>query len=71
MDRHAEACLRRKKAGAKLDRLAMRGPARVLIRHFLNVPPSRRHEYYLTYGKASYGPRELEYLARQFGIEDT
>ena len=35
MDQNAEAFLRRKKAGSKLDRLAMRGPARVLIRHFL------------------------------------
>ena len=34
-----------------IDRLAMRGPARVLIRHFLNVPRSHRHEYYLAYEK--------------------
>ena len=33
MDRNTEAFLRRKKAGGT-DRLAMRGPARVLIRHF-------------------------------------
>jgi hypothetical protein len=46
MDRNAEAFLRRTKAGSKLDRLAMRGPARVLIRYFLNVPRSHRHEYY-------------------------
>jgi hypothetical protein len=32
--------------GSKLDRLAMRGPARVLIRYFLNVPRSHGHEYY-------------------------
>ena len=35
MDRNAEAFLRRTKVGSKLDRLAMRGPARVLIRYFL------------------------------------
>jgi hypothetical protein len=70
MDRNAEACLRRKKAGSKLDRLAMSGPARVLIRHFLNVPRSQRDEYYLAHGKARYGPSEIEDLARQFGIED-
>ena len=50
MDRNTEAFLRRKKAGGT-DRLAMRGPARVLIRHFLNVPRSHRHEYYLAYRK--------------------
>ncbi len=70
MDRDADAVLRRKKAGSKLDRLAMRGPARVLIRHFLNVPRSQRQEYYLIYGKAKYGPGEIEHLARKYGIGD-
>ena len=69
MDRNTEAFLRRKKAGG-IDRLAMRGPARVLIRHFLNVPRSHRHEYYLTYEKDRYGPSEIEDLARQYGIEN-
>ena len=70
MDRNAEAFLRRTKAGSKLDRLAMRGPARVLIRYFLNVPPSHRHEYYLICGKAKYRPVEIERLAREQGMED-
>ncbi len=48
----------------------MRGPARVLIRHFLNVPRSQRQEYYLIYGKAKYGPGEIEHLAREYGIGD-
>ena len=69
MDRNTEAFLRRKKAGG-IDRLAMRGPARVLIRHFLNVPRSHRHEYYLAYEKHRYGPMEIEDLARQYGIEN-
>ena len=70
MDRNAEAFLRRTKVGSKLDRLAMRGPARVLIRYFLNVPPSHRHEYYLICGKAKYRPVEIEHLAREQGMED-
>lgn len=70
MDRDAEAVLRRIKAGSKLDRLAMRGPARVLIHHFLKVPRSQRQEYYLIYGKAKYGPGEIEHLARVYGIGD-
>jgi len=70
MDQNAEAFLRRKKAGSKLDRLAMRGPTRVLIRHFLHVPQSQRREYYLICGKARYGPSEIEHFAREYGIED-
>jgi hypothetical protein len=69
MDRNTEAFLRRKKAGGT-DRLAMRGPARVLIRHFLNVPRSHRHEYYVAYENDRYGPSEIEVLARQYGIEN-
>jgi hypothetical protein len=70
MNRNAEVLLRRKKAGAKLDRIAMRGPAAVLVRHFLDVPRSQRREYYLIYREARYGPSEIENLARQFGIDD-
>jgi hypothetical protein len=70
MDRNAEASLRRKKMGAKLDKVAMRGPTAELVRHFLNVPRSQRREYYLICGEARYGPSEIENLARQFGIDD-
>jgi hypothetical protein len=69
VDRNTEAFLHRKKAGG-IDRLAMCGPARVLIRHFLNVPRGHRHEYYLAYEKHRYGLMEIEDLARQYGIED-
>ena len=49
MDGNAEGFLRRKKANASRDRIAMRGPARVLVRHFLSVPPTQRNEYYLVH----------------------
>ena len=70
MDRNAEGCLRRKKANTTRDRIAMRGPARVLVRHFLDVPASQRNEYYLVHADTKYGPREIEGLARQLGIEE-
>jgi len=70
MDQNAEAFLRQKKAGSKLDRLAMRGPVRVLLRHFVRVPESQRREYYLICGKAKYGPSEIEHLAREYGVGD-
>jgi len=63
MDRNAEAILRR-------DRVAMQGPARVLVRHFLNVPVTRRAEYYLVQADTKYGPKEIEDLARQLGIHE-
>jgi len=47
MDRNAETILRRKKASTSRDRVAMQGPAQVLVRHFLNVPVTQRAEYYL------------------------
>ena len=68
MDRNAEAILRRKKANTNRDRVAMQGPARVLVRHFLNVPVARRAEYYLVQADTKYGPKEIEDLARQLGI---
>jgi hypothetical protein len=70
MDGNAEGFLHRKKANASRDRIAMRGPARVLVRHFLNVPPTQRNEYYLVHADTKYGPREIEDLARQLGIEE-
>ena len=69
MDRNAEAILRRKKANTNRDRVAMQGPARVLVRHFLNVPVARRAEYYLVQADTKYGPKEIEDLARQLGIQ--
>jgi hypothetical protein len=70
MDGNAEGFLRRKKSDASRDRIAMRGPARVLVRHFLNVPPNQRNEYCLVHANTEYGPTDIEDLARQLGIED-
>jgi hypothetical protein len=70
MDGNAEGFLRRKKANASRDRIAMRGPARVLVRHFLSVPPTQRNEYYLVHANTKYGSTDIEDLARQLGIED-
>jgi hypothetical protein len=70
MDGNVEGFLRRKKANASRDRLAMRGPIRILVRHFFNVPHIQRNEYYLVHADAKYGPEEIEDLARQLGIEE-
>jgi len=70
MDGNAEGFLRRKKANINRDRIAMQGPARVLVRHFLNVPVTQRNEYYLVQANTKYGPQEIEHLARQLGIEE-
>ena len=69
MDGNAEGLLRRKKANTSRDRIAMQGPTRMLVRHFLNVPVGQRNEYYLVQANTKYSPREIEHLARRLGIE--
>jgi hypothetical protein len=70
MDGNSEGLLRRKKMNTRRDRIAMQGPARELVRHFLNVPVAQRNEYYLVQANTKYGPREIEHLARRLGIEE-
>jgi hypothetical protein len=44
--------------------------ARLLVRHFFNVPHIQKNEYYLVHADAKYGPKEIEDLARQLGVEE-
>jgi hypothetical protein len=68
MDRTKKAVLFRKRADARVPRLAMQGRAEDIIKYFQSIPPKLRSDYFIRDGEAYYGPREIERLARQFNM---
>ena len=68
MDRTKQAVLFRKRADAKVPRMAMQGRAEDIIKYFQSIPPKLRSDYFIRDGETHYGPREIERLARQFDI---
>jgi hypothetical protein len=52
------------------DKMATNGKIVDLVRKFMILPKETRHEYSISVGAREYGFREIENLAREFGIEE-
>ena len=70
MDRNTEATLRRKNMRAESDKMTTNGRIEDLVRQFMILPKETRREYSIAVGGKEYEFREIENLAREFGIEE-
>jgi hypothetical protein len=70
MDRDTEATLHRKNMRADSDKMTTNGRIEDLVRQFMILPKETRREYSIAVGEREYGFREIENLAREFGIEE-
>jgi len=50
--------------------MATKGKIVDLVRKFMILPKETRREYSISVGAREYGFREIENLAREFGIEE-
>jgi hypothetical protein len=67
MDRDRHATLHHKKFLRK-DVVIDWGRVEDMVRQFRVLAPSKQTEYFIIVGTTRYGPREIENLAREFGI---
>ena len=70
MDRDTEATLHRKNMQAESGKMTTNGRIEDLVRQFMILPKETRREYSILVGKREYEFREIENLAREFGIEE-
>jgi hypothetical protein len=68
MDRDTEATLHRKNMRAESDKMTTNG--RIEDLQFMILPKETRREYSIAVGEREYTFREIENLAREFGIEE-
>jgi hypothetical protein len=70
MDRDTEATLQRKNMRTEPDKMTTNGKIVDLVRQFMILPKETRREYSILVGAREYEFREIENLAREFGIEE-
>jgi hypothetical protein len=70
MDQNTEATLQRKNTRTESDKMATNGKIVDLVRKFMILPKETRREYGISVGAREYGFREIENLAREFGVEE-
>ena len=70
MNRDTEATLNRKNMRAESDKMTTNGRIEDLVRQFMILPKETRREYSIAVGEREYEFREIENLAREFGIEE-
>ena len=70
MDRDTKATLYRNNMRAESDKMTTIGRIEDLVRQFMILPKETRREYSIAVGEREYGFREIEDLAREFGIEE-
>jgi hypothetical protein len=69
MDRDTRATLYRRNV-PEADKMITKGGIEDLVRAFKILPKETQREYSIQVGVTEYGPREVDNLAREFGIED-
>ena len=70
MDRDTKATLQRKNMRTEPDKMTTNGKIVDLVRQFMILPKETRREYSIAVGEREHGFREIENLAREFGIEE-
>jgi hypothetical protein len=70
MDRDTEATLQRTNVRTESDKMTTNGKIVDLVRQFTILPKETQREYSISVGAKKYGFREIETLAREFGIEE-
>jgi hypothetical protein len=70
VDRNAEGTLRRNNVRTESDKMTTNGKLVDLVRQFMILPRDTRREYSISVGTSEYGVREIEDLAREFGVEE-
>ena len=70
MDRDTEATLHRKNMQAESGKMTTNGRIEDLVRQFMILPKETRREYSIVVSEREYEFREIENLAREFGIEE-
>ena len=70
MDRDTEATLQRKNMRSESDKMTTNGRIEDLVRQFMILPKETRREYSMAVGEREYEFREIENLAREFGIKE-
>jgi hypothetical protein len=70
MDRDTKATLHRKNMRTESDKMTTNGKIEDLVRQFMILPKETRREYSIAVGEREYEFREIENLAREFGIEE-
>ena len=70
MDRDTKGTLHRKNVRAESDKMTAIGRIEDLVRQFMILPKETRREYSIVVGEREYEFREIENLAREFGIEE-
>jgi hypothetical protein len=70
MDRDTKATLRRKNMPAECDKMTTNGRIEDLVRQFMILPKETRREYSMAVGEREYEFREIETVAREFGIKE-
>jgi hypothetical protein len=70
MDRDTKATLQRKTMPTVSDKMTTNGRIEDLVRQFMILPKETRREYSIAVGEREYEFREIENLAREFGIEN-
>jgi hypothetical protein len=70
MDRDTEATLHRKNMQAESGKMTTNGRIEDLVRQFMILPKETRREYSIVVGEREYEFRQIENLAREFGIEE-
>jgi hypothetical protein len=70
MNRDSEATLHRKNMRAKSDKMTTNGRIENLVRQFMILPKETRREYSIAVEEREYEFREIETLAREFGIDE-
>jgi hypothetical protein len=70
MDRDTEATLQRKNMRGESGKMTTNGRIEDLVRQFMILPKETRREYGIVVGEKEYDFREIENLAREFGIKE-
>jgi hypothetical protein len=69
MDRDTKATLYRRNV-PEAAKITTEGRLEDLVRAFKILPKDTQREYTIQVGNKEYGPRDVDSLAREFGIED-
>jgi hypothetical protein len=70
MDQDTEAILQGKNVRAEPDKMTKNGRIVDLVRQFMILPKETRREYSIVVDETEYDFRQIENLAREFGIEE-
>jgi hypothetical protein len=70
MDQDTEATLQRKHVRTESDKMTKNGRIVDLVRQFMILPKETRREYSIVVDETEYDFRQIENLAREFGIEE-